>query len=335
MKKASFVVHSFYNNNKIFDLTDPHVNRDNCLYSYSLLRDSLKKENFELATSDIHLPEESDIVFYNEAPTQISANHDPEKSFLLLFETELIRPKNWDLSLHKHFKKIFTWNDSFIDNDRYFKMNFSHLFPSKIKRVPFQQRKFCTLIAGNKSVSHPLELYSKRLETIDWFEKNHPDQFDYYGMGWNQLNLGNNFLNKVAKKLKLEKIIPSKTSPCYKGTVDRKIDTLSQYQFSICYENAEKISGYITEKIFDSFFAGCIPIYWGAPNINDHIPKECFIDRRDFSTHQELYGYLSKMSESDFNHQLDKIDDFLNSSYSKPFSAQHFSETLCLHVKNK
>ena len=48
--------------------------------------------------------------------------------------------------------------------------------------------------------------------------------------------------------------------------------------FAICYENARDIPGYITEKIFDCFFAGCVPIYWGgAPNVTDHIPANTFI----------------------------------------------------------
>lgn len=39
--------------------------------------------------------------------------------------------------------------------------------------------------------------------------------------------------------------------------------------------------GYITEKIFDCFFPGVIPIYWGAENVTDYIPQDTFIDRRN------------------------------------------------------
>jgi hypothetical protein len=31
-----------------------------------------------------------------------------------------------------------------------------------------------------------LELYSKRVEAIKWFEKNHPEDFDFYGIGWDR-----------------------------------------------------------------------------------------------------------------------------------------------------
>jgi len=46
--------------------------------------------------------------------------------------------------------------------------------------------------------------------------------------------------------------------------VGHKKPIMEQYKFSIYHENARNIPGYITEKIFDSFFAGCVPVYWGG-----------------------------------------------------------------------
>ncbi len=46
---------------------------------------------------------------------------------------------------------------------------------------------------------------------------------------------------------------------------DNKIEFLRQYKFNICPENSDSI-GYVTEKLFDSFESGCIPIYWGSGN---------------------------------------------------------------------
>ncbi len=37
---------------------------------------------------------------------------------------------------------------------------------------------------------------------------------------------------------------------------------LEQYKFNLCFENSS-YPGYLTEKLFDAFSAGCIPIYWG------------------------------------------------------------------------
>ena len=52
---------------------------------------------------------------------------------------------------------------------------------------------------------------------------------------------------------------------------------------------------------FDAFVAGNIPIYWGADDIEDYIPKNCFIDRRNFSNHEKLYKkYLQRIYQINF-----------------------------------
>ena len=46
---------------------------------------------------------------------------------------------------------------------------------------------------------------------------------------------------------------------------DDKKEYLKQFQFNICSENSST-PGYVTEKLFESFEAGAIPIYWGDEN---------------------------------------------------------------------
>lgn len=46
---------------------------------------------------------------------------------------------------------------------------------------------------------------------------------------------------------------------------NEKISFISNYQFNICPENADG-PGYVTEKIFHAFMAGCIPVYYGSGN---------------------------------------------------------------------
>ncbi len=175
MKKATIVTSDiYYSNNKLFDLNDKLANRDNCLFVFYLLKEELKLHGYDLATSDINAIKDSEVVIYNEMPKELPALDDVDTSFLLLFESELIRPDNWDISKHKKFKKIFTWNDNYIDNKKYYKANFSFDFPSFINKDLRNKKKLCTLISGNKRVFHPLKLYSRRIEVIRWFECNHP-----------------------------------------------------------------------------------------------------------------------------------------------------------------
>ena len=120
--------------------------------------------------------------------------------------------------------------------------------------------------------------------------------------------------------------------------VDNKKETMEKYKFSICYENARDIPGYITEKIFDSFFAGCVPIYWGANNILDYVPKECFVDFRDFNNYEELYKFIKNMNDIEYLKYLTNIEQYLNSEQSFEFqgkgSAQKIASVLFRKKKN-
>ena len=98
-------------------------------------------------------------------------------------------------------------------------------------------------------------------------------------------------------------------------------------KFAICFENCP-FPGYISEKIFDCLLAGCIPIYYGAPDISSHIPYNCYIDFRDFMSFSELNKYLDSIDESLANKYLDQALMFLNSNEFKKFDEDFFVKKL-------
>lgn len=236
MKKACLFIE--YNlNNKIFDLDDKTVNRDNFAYSFYLLKKNFLDYNFDLSTKDINSIEDSSIILYFDMPKKMPEQKDIHKSYLIINECEIIVPQNWNIDNHKYFNKIFTWNDKFVDNKKYFKLNFSHLIPKIINKDLSKKEKLCTLISGNKSVNAPLELYSERKKAIRWFEKYHPQDFDFYGMGWERGEYtGPKFLKHLNKYGLFNKKFPS-----YQGIVENKKNILEKYKFAICYENAKDI----------------------------------------------------------------------------------------------
>jgi alpha(1,3/1,4) fucosyltransferase len=335
MIQACIVVSPPYQDNQIFNLSNIVLNRDNCLLGFYLLREEFYKAGVNLSTSDISHPDDSSIVIYSEMPQKIPDKRNRDKSYLLLFESELIRPDNWDLKKHKNFKKIFTWNDEFIDNIKYFKINFSSEFPVSVQKNFSSKKKLCILIAGNKVVNHPLELYSKRIEAIQWFEANYPMDFDLYGFGWDEYKFNGPRIIRVLNKIKsLTKYLALKF-PSYRGVISEKKLILEKYKFCICYENAKDVSGYITEKIFDCFIAGCIPIYWGADNIEEHIPKNCFIDKRNFNDYDSLYEFINTMTDNAYLVYLSNIESFINSENSYQFSHKYFIKTVTTTILQK
>jgi len=112
--------------------------------------------------------------------------------------------------------------------------------------------------------------------------------------------------------------------PSFKGSITSKHEILEQYKFSICYENARDLPGYITEKIFDCFFAGCIPIYLGAPNVTEYIPKNTFIDKRKFADYSELFFYLKELPYDNYLQYLQSIENYIRSEKILPFGAESF-----------
>lgn len=161
------------------------------------------------------------------------------------------------------------------------------------------------MICGNKKSNHKNELYSFRKEIINYFEDKQ-NVFDLYGFGWDNEHLKN-----------------------YKGKVQKKLNTLSKYKFSICFENIKDQSGYITEKIFDCFFARTVPVYLGADNVKDYIPENTFIDMRNFKNIDEMYEYLLSISEECYIEYLKNIVSFLNSAAFKDiFSADAYVERI-------
>jgi hypothetical protein len=85
---------------------------------------------------------------------------------------------------------------------------------------------------------------------------------------------------------------------------DKKI-YLQQFQFNICSENAAS-PGYVTEKLFESFEAGAIPIYWGDENPEPKIlnPERILFWSNDIDNTETLARieklYLSKRERRNF-----------------------------------
>ena len=71
-----------------------------------------------------------------------------------------------------------------------------------------------------------------------------------------------------------------------------KLETIAAYPFTLAFENAID-RDYVTEKFFDPLVAGSVPVYLGAPNVQDFAPGDrCFIDVRSFVGPSQLAEYL-------------------------------------------
>jgi hypothetical protein len=323
---ASFVANGFVRN-EIFDLNHEN-NRDNCFYPYYLMREKFKSNGIELNTADVN---ESRFLTF-ELHMDVQSQGIFRYSYLLLLENPLVCPANAISSNWDCYRKVFTWNDDLVGNDRFVKIN----LPNPIHVHPVDgftnRNRFCCLISSNKAlyVQDERDLYLERVKAIRWFEKHAPHDFDLYGVGWDVPMVRGSLLGKIERRFwrVLGRIVELHPFPSYRGKVAHKRDVLTQTRFAICYENVRDLPGYITEKIFDCFFSGCVPIYWGADNVTNYIPADCFIDRCRFRDTREVYDFIKAMTEQEFIGYQQRIATFLQSDAAHLFSSESFVETV-------
>ena len=243
---------------------------------------------------------------------------------LFLWEAPAVCPENMDPNLHKLFPVIFTSHDELVDGNKFFKVFVPQMrqFP-KFPEIHFDQKKLLVNISMNKFSNHPQELYSARRAAISYFERKYLNDFDLFGLKWNQ------------PSTLLEKLLPFNFTlyNSYRGPVKNKWEVMPGYRFSICYENVRDVPGYVTEKIFDSMRCGCVPIYWGANNITDYVDEEAFIDRRKFKTEAELDSFISNMTEYEYSCYQNAMKKYLESSRFAKFLPPAFADTIISTLK--
>lgn len=155
--------------------------------------------------------------------------------------------------------------------------------------------------------------YLARLRAIQAFGR--LDDFDLYGEGWQTrhpaVDAG---LHAAAERV-------------YRGPVADKLSLLAGYRFGLVFENT-RFPGYISEKLFDCFFARCIPIYSGAPDVAQYVPPGAFIDAREFRSYTELERFLRRITEADARRYVDAGHIFLASAAYERFCADRFARDL-------
>lgn len=82
-----------------------------------------------------------------------------------------------------------------------------------------------------------------------------------------------------------------------------KNDFISTYKFTLAFENAIA-PDYVTEKFFQPLIAGSVPIYLGAPNIEDFAPADhSYINANSFSSVSALADYIKHLDQNENEYQ--------------------------------
>lgn len=293
-----------YYRDKLFDLSDPLLNRDDTLAPFGRVRSYLGERNIDIHTADYLLADASHAAcdYYSigllENYPELQARKNVRLRGFIIMEPPVTAPRLYRAlpELTAAFERVYvhnTFGDGYslkgVDQSRLHKFHwpqpYMHVLEPHWSNSARQDR--IVVINGNHMPrSFSGELYSKRIEAMASLAK---DGFvDLYGRGWEKWWSPESMWPAYWKNRRTLLSI-------HRGSCRSKIETLSQYRFCLCFENMA-MQGYVTEKIFDCLYAGTIPLYLGAKDIENLIPSDAYVDCRRFGSWNEMREAAMKMT---------------------------------------
>jgi alpha(1,3/1,4) fucosyltransferase len=237
-----------------------------------------------------------------------------ENKILIALESPLHSPENHNVKLYKRFGTILTWNKPNTDNRSIIYTPWPQKdIDSKLNLEKTNDRKenICAVYSFFPK-SGKKDLYSKRQEFINNWNENYPQiQIDIYGKGWES---DSRFKNQ------------------YFGIAEDKLEKLKEYKYSLVFENLNS-SYYVTEKIFDSLKAGCIPIYYGCSEVNHLVPEHLFIRITDLENLTDIYQKLTQLNGEDFNNFLERNNEYLKSDNWRINTSRNLAKKIITRIK--
>jgi hypothetical protein len=331
MKYAS-VLYRDYADNSLFT---PGAGENNGEFylPYAKLRERFLTAGIELNTPDVNVGRPVEFELHINCRRQ-----DPSaRAYVYLYENPLIRPLNRDRSALARYAKWFAWDSELRDDLRTVPLLYPNCFHAEGWNGPEKRPLFCVLVASNKALTvvDPRDQYQARVRILDWYERHAPADFHLYGRGWERPAALPGRLGRVRNQLRkiLARFLPAKSPyATWRGPVDDKIELLTRARFCLAHENCRDLAGYVTEKLFDCFRAGCVPIYVGPKEIAELVPAGCFIDGRAYETPAELDDFLRTLDDAAYRGYQERIRAFLLSAQAKPFSQDHFADVLAREI---
>lgn len=314
---------------RLFDINNEQLNRDGTLMPFARLREYLMKQGVAVHTAD-KLRDGSERRELNhywslgllQGYEDFMGDAGVRLRGFILMEPPLVQPEMYEAlpRLTAVFEEVYLHNtigDGYaldgVAQERlrklYWPQPYGDILPEFWSRT--QRLNKLVAIAGNHNPgSRKPELYSERIKAVA--ELSEREGIDLFGRGWDRWWSRQSCWWPYWRN---RRAIMSN----YHGSCSSKWDTLSRYRFSLCFENMP-MTGYVTEKIFDCLYAGTVPVYWGAPDIEALIPAGAYIDMRKFTTYSEMFHHISAMSDTHWNAMRSVARDFLQTRAAVEYS---------------
>lgn len=192
------------------------------------------------------------------------------KVSVMLLEPKAIHGRNmaWLRVLWWRFFVVLTCNPSLLGAiPNGVRFLFGSTWVPDWAETDMSKTRMLSLIASTKE---HLEGHRLRHRTVDWLKSNAIDA-EILGLGY--------------------------------APFERKSDGLAPYRYSVIIENVQETS-YFTEKLVDCLLCETVPIYWGAPDIDEIFDTRGMLVCNSF---EDIQAAVKSISEADYQSRLEFI----------------------------
>jgi alpha(1,3/1,4) fucosyltransferase len=323
-------------------------------------RDAALAMGIAVDTWDSAPVNEADVLWFLDLPTsfrefcRIKAQFKPDcKIVLQVLETPALSWNVFNAANLEYFDAVVTYENPPVPGQKQCSKVFHYRLPNTFRQPPanplFNQRKGLVALNSNRveglwAVRQPGlaglplvgkalsgwkftftdlqqymtgELYSVRRKFLRHAEKACPDFLDLFGAGWN------------GEQISWCPLYRNRPYSCWRGRSSCNKDELcAQYRFVLAFENFRGNRGYLSEKIFDAFCAGTVPVYLGEERIAEFVPPSSFVDARSFASHRALLLYLKSCPGPEWQAMREAGQNFLKSEAMRQFGDEAFAEQM-------
>lgn len=262
------------------------------------------------------------------------ALHDPwlrqvsrDRRALAMIEPSNVNPSLYYMGgLRGRFKLVFTYDLALLRrHPEYVAIHVPagadmlHYRDHPLPRPSFADRQLLVAVNANRWSYMPQSTYRMRLALFRYFERAVGEGFDLYGRDWNRA-VG-----------PFQRIFGLRHLTCYRGEIqseEEKLRIMGRYRFALCVENNATQAGYVSEKMLDCLCARCVPVYHGWRGAQDLVPRDAWIDLREFRSWKALVRFLRSMTAVQHQRYVDAGERFLRSPAAARLTTQNFLDTI-------
>lgn len=216
------------------------------------------------------LSETPDILFFSHFGDEHENYKNVKKIYILTepYTIRVIDEKEYDYTIGYPY----LWDDRFLHFNIYAPTDKRILDRAAFTDVHMSYRKFCNFVYSNGTLGEGARIRQEFCAKLQEYK-----HVDCSG------TVLNNMPCAVAQRND-------------KNWWFDKIRFIGQYKFTIAFENS-MLPGYTTEKLFDCFKAGTVPIYWGNPEITRDVNPKAFINCNDYEN--DFDAVIERVKEID------------------------------------